>query len=814
MRQWTAWKSEADITGATSQTGYLLTNDDQANLKINPRRRKFRRTTGESSPNYLESVVQHGVPGLGGREQPVSSGPKPNSPPTGSPTITGQAEVGHTLIASTSGIGDPDGLTNPGFTYQWQRQDGGVFTDIAGATGMLYRLTSEDEDKRVRVEVTFTDDDGNRHTLTSAPTGTVEPLTSIPSDKVEVSLGDTAYVVEEGDTIQIPVTLAEAPDDDGHVIIPFTLTPAGGATTADFMAKSSYFRLVRFYAGETTEQIEIMAVDDTLDDDGESLTLCLGDLPEPYAVLPGKDCATIVIIDNDDPNSVKVSFGSRNYYASEDGNPAWPRIDVHPVPDREITIPITFTRGGGLSAADHSTVTTSVTFGPGLYGEHGDGHLSDNRTYASFPIEIWATDDDWDDDGEYMDLAFGSLPPFVSQETTNYWGYTESRVWFHDNDFTEVAVANRPNKLETPTPVTTPGAPASLTATRGNTEVDLRWTPPASDGGAAITKYQYRVSTDGGTNWAPDWTDVPDGSDAGSDLDDERTVTATNLTNRTKYTFQVRAVNSEGSGSEIEATATPTANPRRLWVSFADAELEASEGDFEYGKVATVRVVLARLRDMEREVEIPINVEWMGGATRADTISTYTSIPSTITFKPGQTEQTFRVAARDDSVDDDGEWLKLSFGKLPERVLTGRTTTTRIDLIDDDDPPVQVSFAQSDYEAAITSQEKCCVYAQLDVTVNLSAAPERYVNAGIVAESISGGGDIYLAYAAYIPSGPPYVGAQFYADETEFTVTVVMSALGEEFDADQTYRLRFVGMSDRVSVGTPATATITINANP
>ena len=790
---------EADITGATSQT-YLLTNDDQ-DLKIKVVV-SFMDDRGEE-----ESVSSTAFPGSGKIE------PKSNNPPTGSPTITGQAEVGHTLIASTSGIADIDGLNAPGFTYQWQRQDGGVFTDIAGATGMLYTLTSDDEGKRVRVEVTFTDDDGNRHSLTSASTGTVQAQTSIPSDKVEVSLGATAYTVDEGDTLQVTVTLAEAPDDDTRVIIPFTLTLAGGATTADFMVKSSYFRLVRFYAGETTEQIEIMAVDDTLDDDGENLTLCLGDLPEPYAVLPGKDCATIVIIDNDDPNSVRVSFGSRNYYASEDGNPAWPRIDVHPVPDREITIPITFTRGGGLSAADHSTVTTSVTFGPGLYGEHGDGHLSDNRTYASFPIEIWATDDDQDDDGEYMDLAFGSLPPFVSRETTNYWGYTESRVWFHDNDFTEVAVTNRPNKLETPTTVTTPGAPASLTATRGNTEVDLRWTPPASDGGAAITKYQYRVSTDGGTNWAPDWTDVPDGSDAGSDLDDERTVTATNLTNGTKYTFQVRAVNGEGSGSEIEATATPTANPRRLWVSFADAELEASEGDFEYGKVATVRVVLARLRDMEREVEIPINVEWMGGATRADT-STYTSIPSTITFKPGQTEQTFRVAARDDSVDDDGEWLKLSFGKLPERVLTGETTTTRIDLIDDDDPPVQVSFAQSSYEAAITSQKKCCVYARLDVTVNLSAAPERYVNAGIVAESIRGGGDIRFRYAAYIPSGPPYVGAQFYADETEFTVTVVMSALGEEFDADQTYRLRFVGMSDRVSVGSPATATITINASP
>ena len=106
---------------------------------------------------------------------------------------------------------------------------------------------------------------------------------------------------------------------------------------------------------------------------------------------------------------------------------------------------------------------------------------------------------------------------------------------------------------------TTPGAPASLTASAGNAEATLTWTAPASDGGAAITKYQYRVSVDGGTTWAPDWTDVPDGSDSGSDQGDERTVTVTSLVNDSLHTFQVRAVNSEGDGSEIEATATPTA---------------------------------------------------------------------------------------------------------------------------------------------------------------------------------------------------------------------------------------------------------------
>ena len=128
---------------------------------------------------------------------------------------------------------------------------------------------------------------------------------------------------------------------------------------------------------------------------------------------------------------------------------------------------------------------------------------------------------------------------------------------------------------DTATPATTPGAPASLTATPGDTEVDLLWTPPASNGGAAITKYQYRVRVDGGTDWAPDWTDVPDGSDTGTDQADERTVTVTGLANGTPHTFQVRAVNSEGDGSEAQDTATPATTPG------APASLTATPGDTE-----------------------------------------------------------------------------------------------------------------------------------------------------------------------------------------------------------------------------------------
>ena len=95
---------------------------------------------------------------------------------------------------------------------------------------------------------------------------------------------------------------------------------------------------------------------------------------------------------------------------------------------------------------------------------------------------------------------------------------------------------------------------------------------------------------------------------------------------------------------------------------------------------------------------------------------------------------------------------------------------------------------------------------------NGASLPERVVDMGIVPESTQGGGHIHFEYSAYIPRGP-HSGAAFDADETEFTVTVVMNAVGE-FDANQTYRLRFDGMSYRMSAGSPATATITINGSP
>ena len=92
-----------------------------------------------------------------------------NSAPTGLPTISGTPQVDQTLTADTSPIDDEDGLTNVSYSYQWIA--GG--SDIAGATGSTYTLTSSEQGQTIRVRVTFTDDADNEETLTSIATAEV-----------------------------------------------------------------------------------------------------------------------------------------------------------------------------------------------------------------------------------------------------------------------------------------------------------------------------------------------------------------------------------------------------------------------------------------------------------------------------------------------------------------------------------------------------------------------------------------------------------------------------------------------------------------
>ena len=140
------------------------------------------------------------------KEIPESEEATQNTPATGQPTISGTARVGETLAVETSGIEDQDALSNADFAYQWIRNDWTIDTDIAGATSPSYTLVSGDEDKAIKVRVTFTDDAGNQESLTSAAVASVSRSNALPAPP-------GSPTVSPKDTGALEVSWKEAPDD-------------------------------------------------------------------------------------------------------------------------------------------------------------------------------------------------------------------------------------------------------------------------------------------------------------------------------------------------------------------------------------------------------------------------------------------------------------------------------------------------------------------------------------------------------------------------------------------------------------------------
>ena len=135
-----------------------------------------------------------------------------NSPATGALTISGTTEVGQTLTAVLGTVSDPDGLTNPTYSYEWLRVTNGIETQVGDRYILLYCNVDSDAGGRLKVLVTFQDDENNDESLESALTQPVvagsllnSPATGAPT------ISDTTPQV--GQTLT--VGLGNISDEDG-----------------------------------------------------------------------------------------------------------------------------------------------------------------------------------------------------------------------------------------------------------------------------------------------------------------------------------------------------------------------------------------------------------------------------------------------------------------------------------------------------------------------------------------------------------------------------------------------------------------------
>ena len=224
--QWLA--DDADISGATGSSYTVATADEGKVIKVTV---SF--TDDAGNAETLTSAATTAVAPIGGTTNSMQRSNQEdvqeNSAATGAPTISGTAQVGESLTASTSDISDANGLANASFTYQWLADD----ADISGATGSSYTLVAADEGKAIKVRVSFTDDAGNEESVTSAATAAV--IAANTSATGAPTIGGTARVGES-----LTASTSDISDADGLANASFTYqwladdADINGATTSSY----------------------------------------------------------------------------------------------------------------------------------------------------------------------------------------------------------------------------------------------------------------------------------------------------------------------------------------------------------------------------------------------------------------------------------------------------------------------------------------------------------------------------------------------------------------------------------------------------
>ena len=137
-----------------------------------------------------------------------------------------------------------------------------------------------------------------------------------------------------------------------------------------------------------------------------------------------------------------------------------------------------------------------------------------------------------------------------------------------------------------------------------------------------------------------------------------------------------------------------------------------------------------------------------------------------------------------DSIDDDGESVKLTFGPLPTGVSAGTTSETMVSITDDDDPTVNIRFEQGSYTVAEGGNQA--------IKLILNADPERTITL-LLTKTGQGG----ATSADYTAPG----SVTFNSGDTEKTFTF---AATQDTDNDD-------GESVKLGFGTMPTGAFAVN---
>ena len=308
------------------------------------------------------------------------------------------------------------------------------------------------------------------------------------------------------------------------------------------------------------------------------------------------------------------------------------------------------------------------------------------------------------------------------------------------------------------TPPNPPGPPTGLTASgNGETQIDLRWAAPTTDGGAAITGYRIEIAED-----ITSWNDLV--ADTGSTA---TTYFHTSLTAGTTRHYRVSAINSAGTGpaSNIATGTTDSSSNRApdLVVDTPTVSDSTPAAGASFRLSATVR-------------------NQGDGLSGITALHYYRSTDSTITAadtQVGTDDLVFHLEASESS----DKWTDLTAPSVPGAYYYGAC----VDAVSDE------SDTTNNCSTAVT------------VTVGAAPAPDLVVDTPTVSDSTPTAGASFTLSATVRNqgSGPSASSTLRYYRSTDAAITTGDTAVG----TDSVGGLNASGTSpESISLTAPSTA--------
>ena len=684
-----------------------------------------------------------------------------NSRATGAPAISGTARVGETLTASTSDIGDTNGLSTVSYSYQWIQVDGSDETEISGETGITYVLRAADEGKSVKVKVSFQDDDGHDEERPSAayPTvGTVQPVGA-------VTIRATDATVDEGDDAEFVFGLSAAAPGAG-LTVSFTVEHQDFVTGRPHVASAQRGeRTVSFAANATTTTVTIptIDVDDLVSEDSElrvtltdGLGYRVGTADEAVVTIADTTVATVSFAGGCAPRDVTEADGNIGFTL---------RVD----PDVGFAFGIGFsTRNGTASAGSDYTDTVSTVPFAALARTAGVQQvpiLQDEELEATEDFDVVLARSGGLDEAILIDTCTGSLSGTASSV----------QVDIADDDEAVLVLA----------------APAQV------------------DEGDAIEVMVTAQDATCPIPFAFSVTVTPSGDTGGLDDDAVQTVAFSSCEESDVASFDTTNDRSKSADRSLTFTVAPPMSTDSLvskvkLPAAATLEVTVQEDDVPAVSVTKAATLMTTESGGTANFEVVLATQPSANVTvnlaSSDTDEGMVS-PEALTFAAADFDvvRTVTVTGVDDDVDDDDQDYEITFAVTSTDSDYHNYAITPVEVSNRDDEPTptlsvgDVTVAESAGSAA--------------VVVELSGASSRNVTVAWLASTEAG--DSAAAGADYTAASAA-VTVTIAAGRTATTVSVpILQDRIDEQDESFTVTLSDAGPSGAVTIA-DATARVTI----